>query len=262
MDVLKVKYSNAYKITGGYMSTEPGPYTGTRGTAYSLQDFVITNDTLTISTYKSLGMFVDEADRYQQSYSDQIKIAEYQGKKISEYIESQMLAQHGSWTNFGQTDLDNTGQDDDTAITVSAANIDDIIRAVKRKLYTHNLVDYAVDNGIFFAWRPEDFELLEAFVQANGFREADIALKNGIPVQRAFRYLGVDHYLSTQHTAGHVFCGIKNTFEIGILRGTFGKSKMIEDPSLQSGIGIHSRIDYGWNAPAQLADAFMDLRVA
>ncbi len=261
-DVLKVKYSPSRTIVGSYMSTEPSVVTGTRGTAYNYQDFVLTADTLTISTFKIIPMFIDEADRHQQDYVNQMTIADFQGKKIDEALETLILATHGSWKDFGVTDLANTGDDDTTAITVSASNIDDIIRAIKRKLYANNGVDLAVENGIFIVWRAADFELLEAFVQANGFTEADISLKNGIPVQKAFRYMGVDHYLSNSHTAGHVFAGIKKQAEIGILTGTYGKAKFIEDPAKLSGLGIVSRVDYGTNFPAQLAEFFMDVNVA
>jgi hypothetical protein len=260
-DVLKVKYTSSRTIVGSYMSTEPSIVTGTRGTAYNYQDFVLTADTLTISTYKVIPMFIDEADRNQQDYVSQMSIADFQGKKIDEALETLILATHASWKDFGATDLANTGDDDTTAITVSASNIDDIIRAIKRKLYANNGVDLAVENGIFIVWRAADFELLEAFVQANGFTEADISLKNGIPVQKAFRYMGVDHYLSNSHTAGHVFAGIKHQAEIGILTGTYGKAKFIEDPAKLSGLGIVSRVDYGVNFPAQLAEFFMDLNV-
>ena len=99
-------------------------------------------------------------------------------------------------------------------------------------------------------------------MQANGFTEADISLKNGIPVQKAFRYMGVDHYLSNSHTANHVAAGIKKQAELGILTGTFGRAKFIEDPAKTSGLGIVSRIDYGFNFPAQLAEFFMDVNVA
>jgi len=261
-DVLKVMYSNIRTIVNSYMSTEPSVVTGTRGTAYNYEDFVLTADTLTISTYKVIPMFIDEADRYQQTYADQMKIADFQGKKIDEALETLILATHASWKDFGVTDLANTGDDDTSQITVSAANVDDIIRAIKRKLYENNGVDLAVENGIFIVWRAEDFELLEAFVQANGFTEADISLKNGIPVQKAFRYMGVDHYLSNSHTANHVFAGIKKQAEIGILKGTYGKAKFIEDPAKLSGLGIVSRVDYGTNFPAQLAEFFMDINVA
>lgn len=261
-DVFNVKYSNNRTIVNAYMSTEPTVVTGTRGTAYTYQDFALTADTLTISTYKIVPVLIDEADRYQQSYVDQMKIADFQGKKIDEKIESLLLATHASWKNFGAGDLANTSADDTTQITVSASNIDDIIRAIKRKLFANNGVDLAVENGIFIVWRATDFELLEAFVQANGFTEADISLKNGIPVQKAFRYMGVDHYLSNSHTANHVFAGIKKQAEIGILTGTYGKAKFIEDPGQVSGLGIVARVDYGTNFPAQLAHFFMDINVA
>lgn len=268
-DILAVKYSNNRTIVNSYMSTEPSVVIGTRGTAYNYEDFVLTADTLTISTYKVIPMFIDEADRYQQTYADQMEIADFQGKKIVEKIESETLGQHTNWKDFGATDLANTGDDDTTQITVSAANVDDIIRAIKRKLYANDGVELAVENGMFIVWRAADFELLEAFVQANGFTEADISLKNGIPVQKAFRYMGVDHYLSNSHTANHVFAGIKKTGELGILRGTYGKAKFLEDPPISvttaapgSGLGIVSRVDYGFNWPAQKAEFFVDVNVA
>ena len=188
-DIMNVKYSDSRTIVNAYMSTESAVQTGTRDSAYTYQPFGLTADTLTINVYRVLPMIIDEADRNQQNYTSQMEIADFQGKKINEYIEGQVLAQHASWKDFGQEDLDNTSADGTTAITVSASNIDDIIRAVKRKMNTNNGVDLAISNGVFFVWRPADFELLEAFVQANGFNEADIALKNGIPAQKAFRYM-------------------------------------------------------------------------
>lgn len=267
-DVMDVKYSDSYSIINAYMSTEPALAAGTRGTAYAYKDFALTAETLTISSIQQLAMFVDEADRYQQTYVNQMSLADYHGKKTVEKLESLVLAQHTNWKDFGATDLANTGDDDTTKITVSASNIDDIIRAIKRKLYANNGVDLAVENGIFIVWRAQDFELLEAFVQANGFTEADVALKNGIPVQKAFRYMGVDHYLSNSHTANHVFAGIKKMGEIGILRGTYGKCKFLEDPPISvttnapaSGLGIVSRVDYGFDWPTQRAEFFIDVNV-
>jgi hypothetical protein len=263
-DILNVKISDSYSIISGYhtKATEPAGASLTRGTAYTYEDITTAADTLTISSSWKVAMLVDEADRYQQNYMTQMSIADYQGKKLDEKIESLTLAAAISGTNFGVTDLAAGAADDSTAITVSAANIDDIIRAVKRKIYKNNGVEFAVEKGIFFVWRPEDFELLEAFVQANGFTEADIALKNGIPVQKAFRYMGADHYLSTSHTASHVFAGIKGMMEIDLLRGTYGAVKFIEDPGLVSGLGIVSRIDYGFNLPAYNVQFIIDINVS
>jgi phage-related tail protein len=165
-DVLNVKISDTRAVVQGAITTDPSVGTITREAAYTYLTPTQTQDTLTISTGRVVPILIDEADRYQQTYVSQMELAEYQGKLLSEYVEAQMLAQHGSFTNFGATDLSNTGDDDTTAITVSASNIDDLIRAIKRKIYANNGVDMAVEKGLFIVWRAGDFEFLEAFVQA------------------------------------------------------------------------------------------------
>ena len=263
-DILNVKTSDVRTIVNGSLTaaSEPAVDSGTRGTAYTYNDFTILADTLTIDQYRVIPVLIDEADRHQQTYFNQMEIAAYQGKKFSEYVEAQMLAQHASWKDFGAGDLANTSSDDTATITISGTNVDDVIRAIKRKIYKNNGVEFAVEKGIFIVWRPEDFEFLEAFVQANGFTEADVALKNGIPVEKAFKYLGVYHYLSNDHTANHLFAGIRGIGELGILRSTFGRVKFVEDPGLVSGLGIVSRLDYGWNFPTYNSQFVIDVNVA
>ena len=271
-DIMDVRYSDSRTIVNAILDTEPAVQSGTRGTAYSFQDFTLTADTLTISTYRELPIFIDEADRSQQAYFGGPDIAEFQGDKIDEFIESEVLAQHASWRNFGVGDLNNTSSNDASTITVTAANIDDLIRAVKRKIRANNGSKLARKYGYFFVWRAADLELLEGFMQANGFSEADVALKNGI--SDAFSYMGADHYLSNDHTANHLFAGVKKVGKtLGILRGTYGKVKFIEDPAGStnnnlSGLGIHSRIDYGFSFPTggptgqNIIDMGVDVNVA
>jgi hypothetical protein len=258
-DILKVTFSNNYSIISGYRSVEPDFAALTRGSAYTYQDFTIAQDTLTISTDKKLAMLIDEADRYQQSYTDWMEMADYQGQMALEYIEGVMLAAHTSWKDFGATDLANTGDDDTTRIDVSATTIDNIILAIKRKINANYGTKLAIQNGLFIVWRPQDWEALESFVMANGYNIADLALKNGVPAGTAFHYMGVDHYLSTSHTAYHVFAGIKKCGEIGILTGTWGQVKKIEEPGLVSGLGVVSRIDYGFLWPTPYAEFFIDV---
>lgn len=267
--VMNVIYSDSRTIVNSILSTEPASVSLTRGTAYTYQDFTLTADTLTISTGRVLPILVDEADRYQQTYFRQMEIADYQGKKINEFLESEVLAQHASWRDFGVGDLNFTSVNDATTITVSATNIDNIIRSVTRKIYTNNGVDAAVENGIFFVWRPRDWEFLTEFAQANGFSEADIALKNGMSPKRAISYLGAEHYLSNDHTALHLFAGVKKVGkDLGILRSTFGRVKFIEEPGLVSGLGLVSRADYGFAFPTAgpsgqaLLDMSVDINVA
>jgi hypothetical protein len=264
-DVLDVQYSDNATIVRAALTVEPTVVGGTRGTAYVYEDFTLASDTQSINQVKNIPIFIDEADRAQQDYVSAMTIAEYQGDKISEKLESLTLASHASWTDFGATDLTNTGDDDTSTITVSTSNIDDIILGIKRKLYANNGVNFAIRNGIFIVWRAADFMALEAFVMANGFNTADMALKNGIPPQKAFTYMGVDHYLSNSHTANHVFAGIKKIGILGLLRATFGKAKFLEDPGQKSGLGVVSRLDYGFDwcgTTTYYKEFLVDLNVA
>jgi len=259
-DILDVKISDVRTIVNSVISTEPGVQPSqTRGSQYSYQDVGLTSDTLTIDQYESLPILVDEADRHQQAYWGDAKVAAYQGKKIDERIQSLMLAQHASWVDFGDGDLNNTSTDDTTQITVSASNVDDLVRAIKRKIRTNNGSELAREMGYFCIWRPEDLELLEAFVQASGFSTADVALKSGVP--DAFTYMGMNHYLSTDHTANHLFAGVRKAGkDLGLLRGTWGKVKFVEEPDRTSGLGIVSRIDYGFNFPSASTPATQRLQ--
>ena len=269
-DIMNVTYTNDRTFVKGVITSEPSVVGGTRGTAYNYEDFTIAAQTGTINQMYQIPIFIDEADRYQQTYFDQMEIAAFQGKKINEKLESLLLASHASWVDFGATDLANTGDDDATQITVSAANIDDLMRGIKRKIYSNNGVDVAAENGIFIVWRASDWLLLEGFAQASGYTEADLALKNGIPVQKAFYYGGINHYLSNSHTANHLFAGVRKTGkDLGILRGTYGQAKFIEDPAKLSGLGIVSRLDHGFLWPTdstpstqRLQEMNMDVNVS
>lgn len=258
-EVCEVHYTDSRSFNVPYMSTEPVIQTGTRGTAYGFSDFTVTDDVLTISTYKPVPVFIDRADLAQCKLVNQMEMADRQGSIISEQLESAVLADYGSWTDFGLATIGGGGAATDT-ITVSASNIDDIIRAVKREIGEANGQSLADRNGVFIIWRYADLELLEQFAQANGFNLADKALKDGVP--NGYYFMGVYHYVSNSHTAGHLMAGVKKIEQLGILKSTWGQIVLTQDPNLQSGIGIISRVDYGLNAKAGLTTLLFDVNVA
>jgi len=255
-EVCEVIYSNTKIFNLPYMSTEPVIQTGTRGTAYGFSDFALTNDTIDISTYKPVPVFIDRADLAQCSLVNQMELAERQGAIIDEWIETAILANHANWTNFTNASIGGAAGN----ITVSATNIDDIIRGIKREIGEANGQDLADRKGVFIVWRYADLEILEQFAQANGFNLADKALKNGI--KTGYHFMGVDHYVSNNHTSGHLFAGVKGIQQIGILKETYGQIVITQDPNLQSGIGVISRVDYGLNVRAAHSGLVFDVTVA
>ena len=255
--IADVIYSDNYIINSPYMSTEFSAQTGTRGTAYGFSDFDLTNDALTVSNKRLVPVFVDRADLAQISYVNQMEIATRQGALIKDVIETAMLADHANWTNVGTASITSGST---TQITVSATNVDDIVRGLRRIVRAANGQDLMDERGLFIVWRPADFEYLEQFAQANGFNMADMALKDG--AEPGFYYLGAYHYVSNSHAANHLFAGVRKVFKIGILRTTYGQIVVTQDPNLQSGEGIIARVDYGVLSPAGLQTILFDVNVA
>lgn len=258
--VANVIYSDTRIFNVPYMSTTPAVQALTRGTAYTMQDFALTNNTLTISSDYVAPQFIDQADLAQCTLANQMEIADLQGTLLNEQVEVAMLGDHASWTNIGDTGGGAIGLTS-TPVTVTSSNVDDIIRAIKREIVKANGLDVANRNGIFIIWRPADFELLEQFAQANGFVTADSYLKDGLPFE-GFKYMNVEHYQSNDYTAGHVFAGVKNLYTIGILKSTYGQIKITQDPLNISGVGIISRIDYGLLTPTKALPVLFDVNVS
>lgn len=260
-EMCDVTVTNTRVISSSYMSTTPSVQTVTRGTAVAAQTFAETAETLTISTGRDLGLIVDLADLAQSPWTKPAELFDRIGALLNEYIESAVLARHASWTDFDNASIGGSAGN----ITVSASNIDDIIRGVKREIREANGQMLMNMNGVGFVWRAADFELLEAFVQANGFATADKALKEG--TVEGLQYMGCDHYFSNDHTSGHVFAGVKKIERLGILKGTYGQAHTIDFPAgdsntFFSGKAFYSRVDIGHLTPTAHAGLVFDITVA
>lgn len=259
--ICRVEYTDTKVLHNPY-STDASVQTGTRGSAYTHQAVTITDESVTIDTFDILPQLIDRADLAQQSYVRQMELAESQGVLLDEAIETAMMAAHAQWTNFGDTGGGVLGLAA-TAITVSASNIDDIIRGVKTQIRKANGESLMNRYGAFIVWRPEDFELLEAFEQANGFNSADTALIEG--TTQGHLYMGVRHFSTNKYTAGHLFAGVMNTFHLGICKSTYGQIVIDQEPATSggavSGIAVVSRVDFKFKAWAKVTPVLFDINV-
>ena len=256
----KVTVTNDRVISSSYMSTTPAVQSVTRGTGVAAQTFAETAETMTISTGRDLGLIVDLVDLAQSPWTKPAELFDRIGALLNEYIESAVLARHASWTDFDNASLGGAAGN----ITVSASNIDDIIRGVKREIREANGQVMMNMNGVGFIWRAADFELLEAFVQANGFMTADQALKEG--TVEGLRYMGADHMWSNDHTANHVFAGVKKIERLGIAQAVYGKAFTIPFPAgdsntFFSGTAFYSRVDVGHLTPTAHVGLVFDVNV-
>ena len=261
-EVAKIIYTDKQVLNMPYIpiASEPAPAANVRTSIYTYANYTLTNNTLTITGSEIVPIFIDRADLAQMPLWSQVEAADLAGVKLNEFMEATMLADYTNWTAMGDTGGGVIGLGS-TAITVSPTNIDDIIRAVKREIVKANGLTLANKNGMFIVWRPADFEMLEAFAQANGFVTADSYLKDGLPFE-GFKYMNVDHYQSNDYTAGHVFAGVKNLYTIGILSATYGQVIVNQDPLAASGVGIVTRLDYGLMTPVHFKPVLFNVNVA
>lgn len=214
--------------------------TPTRGSPYTWQALTLTNETLTVNQVALHPIFIDRADLAQSGYFVQMELAARQAAQLNEQIETYVWQQHTVWEDFDGTDIGGAAG----SITVSITNVDDIIRNVRKLIFTGKGGSLLERNGGFFVWKPGDFEKVEAFAQANGFAIADTVLKNGIKF--GFRYGGFDHYVSNRTAGGRCAAGVKKLINVGVLRSTYGQIMVDEkDPNSTSGVAIVSRVDYG-----------------
>jgi len=228
----------------------------------TLIDVTMSTETLSILTTNYDAVYIDYADQAQSNYAKIASLGDLLGRKIQERVETIVLADHAAWTDFGDTGGGVLGLGS-TDITVSATNVDDIVRGVIEQIYTANGFDLYKQNGGFITWRPADWTFMTQFMQANGFNLADQALKNGGAI--GIDYLGLYHYVSTSHASGgHLMAGVRGIEKLGLLRSTYGKTYVTETPSSStagflSGTAIHSRLDYGLKVQTNVKPLIFDV---
>lgn len=261
-EVCKVKYTNSGILRNPYL-TDSTVATGTRGTGYTSVAIATTDDTVSITDYVYSAQHIDDADLAQKTFSDFMEIADNMGTLLNERVETQMLAEHAQWTNFDNASIGGGAGN----ITVSVSNIKNIISAMKTAIRTAGGGDLLARNGGFIIWREADYEKVELLASSEGFNTADTVLTNGVSqVNGGFMYLGIMHYSSSKHTAGHVFGGVKKAFDLGIVKSTYGKVKTIINPVVSSaqisGIGLESRVDNKFKAWTKMVPVLFDILVS
>ena len=263
-EVCKVTMTNTRVIEEQSISTAgdwAAVATLTRGTAFDPTDVAQVVDDLTISTGRHVTTYFDFGDLAQSPWTNEREIFKRAGQRLGEFIETDVLAQHGDWRNVGL--VGGVWTDNDaTAGAASASNIDDLARLIRRVIREQNGASMMSEKGAFAVVSPSTFEFVEAFAQANGFSSADEALRKGLAPQ--VQYLGINWYVSNDNATDHAMAGVRKIQHLGILRGTFGKMHKFPgiagtSGGIQSGIAYHSRVDIGHNTPTDHAALVLDV---
>src|SRR4051812_47771958 len=98
-----ITITNTRVISSSYFGTFTSVTTVTRGTGLVMNTISETAETLTISTGRDLGIYVDWADLAQSPWTKPTELFDRIGALLNEFVEADVLARHASWTNFGDT---------------------------------------------------------------------------------------------------------------------------------------------------------------
>ena len=258
-ELCRVDYTSNKTVHFPYL-TDPTVQTGTRGSVQSPQAVTETDETMTVATYKELVQQVDWADLAQAMLFKGTDIAKRQGILLNEEIMKAFVQDHANLTDFGTLSIGGGGAATD-AITVSTANIYKVITGIKREINEASGQTLLARNGLFFIWRPANFEVLEQFAMSNGFNLADETLKDGLA--GGVRYMGATHYNSMFLSDNHDIAGVKGVYNIAILRDTYGKLIVNPyNPGVVSGISFSSRVDFGKKAWTKTKPVLFDINVS
>lgn len=263
-EVCDVTFTDTRVITSSNITVAPTVNTVTRDTVTNIAAITVAAQTLTISTGSSVSTQIDFADVAQVGYNLLMEHAEEAADLLNEAIETAVLARHTNWRDIGSSGgviTDNVAG----AITLDASNIDDLARMIRRVVRAQNGGRLIKSNGLFCVVSPTELDLVEAFAMANGFSEADLALKNGL--DDGVKYMGIEWYVSNDTTSGHLFAGVKKRERVGVLRSEYGKVRQQDFPAGASGgfyegILLYTRADYGHLTPTKSANILLDINRA
>ena len=164
-DCADVVFSDTRILHFPYLSTDVAATAYTRDGGYNFSTVVGADSALAIVTAYFSAQKIDRADLAQLSFNSQMEMADRAGTVLDEQVETAFLATYANCTDVGDP---GTGivSGNATQITVSASNIDDIVRAIRRIVIAANGQSLMQRNGLFIVWRAADFEYLEQFAQA------------------------------------------------------------------------------------------------
>lgn len=166
-----------------------------RGTAATAQDLTGTSDQLTVNKFKTILMYVDDVDKYQNKWDAAKLWAEEAAIRLANAIDAEFFYEaYNANDTVDDGDLGGTAAN---GITVTTANVPSIFSVINRKLDANNV---PLEDR-FFVISPQFKEKLWLYIQGKESLLGDRTGENG----NIGRYAGLELYLSNNLTASAIW---------------------------------------------------------
>jgi len=161
-----------------------------RGTSATAQDLTATSDTLTVNKFKTILMYVDDVDKYQNKWDAAKMWAEEAAIRLANIIDAEFF--YETLSAADTVDDGDLGGTNANGITVTTANVPNIFATINRKLDANNVPL----EGRYFVISPQFKEKLWLYIQGKESLLGDKTGENG----NIGRYAGLELYLSNNLT--------------------------------------------------------------
>lgn len=191
-------YSGPDRIIHNPYGVDPAGYDGAAATAYSVTDFTLGDDTMSVTRRAGAAEHVDNIEQLQTRYDlamDRFARHSFLTKdKIDQYMLALPVAAGASVQDIDAGYM-SSGVSNGTPIASSNSNVDDTANAIVERL---GIVNGAMDRGLFWAVSPFELTDISGFAQNHGFNVADAAIKNGFVESTPFA--GLEIYVTNNLT--------------------------------------------------------------
>jgi hypothetical protein len=176
-------------IHNPYGSTPVGS-DGVAQTSYSVEDYELTDDTLTVNRRATAAEHIDNIEQLQTQYDLAMERADRQSYTVRDKVDQYILALPVAFSGVADIDDGNFGGTPGAPKVTSNSNIDDVANEIRTQLM---LANSSAERGLFWVVSPFEAADIASFTQNNGFTSSDYAIKNGFTGQN---FSGLDIIIS------------------------------------------------------------------
>lgn len=181
-------YSGSDRIIHNPYQSTPAGADGAAATSYSVADFTLTDDTITVNRRAVAAEHIDNIEQLQVRYDLAMARAERHAYVVADKIDQFMLELPVATSGVADIDDGDFAGTPGNAKVVSNSNVDDIANEIRTQLMLAN------SNGRpFWVVSPYEAADIASFTMNNGYTSADSAIRNGFTGEN---FGGLDIYVS------------------------------------------------------------------
>ena len=195
------------------------------GPNYTVADFQLTDDTLSVNRRAHKAEHIDKIEMLQARYDLAMSRADRHAYAVKNKIDAFVFETAVTVAGATVAGAELVGGAANAAITLSDANIDNLLNGVRETLLTNNA---EVDRGLFVAMSPKNFTSLSEYLQTNGFAVSDDTIRNGFQTHALGFDIYVTNNLYNDGTDDYIVAGVKGSIQLALPRdgGEFEKKSV------------------------------------